>query len=97
MERKKQVIYNVIAFAFLFSVSLYRQLVIIFDPNNPFYNYIVYACYLTLTLAWAFSIVTRITQINIRTFLLLIDACILLVLSQLRHIFCPHFVCMRVK
>ncbi|MBR3460136.1 MAG: hypothetical protein IKH21_04990 [Clostridia bacterium] len=78
MERKKQVIYNVIAFAFLFSVSLYRQLVIIFDPNNPFYNYIVYACYLTLTLAWAFSVVTRITQINIRTFLLLIDACIML-------------------
>ena len=41
-------------------------------------NYIVYTCYLTLTLAWAFSIITRITQINIRTFLLLIDACILL-------------------
>lgn len=79
--RRRQLIINLAAFLFLFLISGYRQISLHLWPNDPVRTYVLYGCYLILTTAWAFSIVTRVTQRTMRTFLLLEDAIILLALT----------------
>ncbi len=70
-ERRKQIRYNIAAFLLLFFVSLYRQLSLRFLPNDPFRTYILYACYVFLIGVWAASIPARVTQRNMRIFMLM--------------------------
>ena len=70
-ERQKQIQMNIAAFLLLFFVSLYRQISLIFLPEDPFRTYILYACYVFLIAVWAVSIHARVTQKGMRGFLLL--------------------------
>lgn len=79
--RKTQIQINIAAFLLLFTVSLYRQISLRLLPDDPFRTYILYACYLILIGCWIVSIMTRITQKNIRFFLTLEAAIILIALT----------------
>ena len=70
-ERQKQIFYNAVAFLLLFFVSLYRQLSLRYIPTDPFRTYILYACYVILIAVWAFSVQMRVTQRNMRIFMIL--------------------------
>lgn len=72
-ERKKQLRGNIAAFLLLFLVSLYRQISLQYWPRDPFRTYILYACYVFLLAAWGVSLCMRVTQRNMRRFLLLED------------------------
>lgn len=69
--RKKQIVLNLIAFAVLFLVSLYRQLSLRLLPQDPFRTWILYACYVLLFGTWIVSLQTRISQNSMRRFLIL--------------------------
>lgn len=69
-EHRNQILKNIVAFAVLFIVSLYRQLSLRFLPNDPFRTYILYACYVLLISIWIFSITLRVTQKSIQKYLI---------------------------
>ncbi|MCR4671704.1 MAG: hypothetical protein K5637_00510 [Lachnospiraceae bacterium] len=73
MKERNQIKYNLIALAFLFLVSLYRQLSLRYMPEDGLRTYILYAGYIILLAVWARSIRNRITQKNMRIFLLAED------------------------
>lgn len=60
-----------IAFAVLFCFSFYRQYSLRHFPTDPFRTYILYACYVSLIIAWIISLLTRITQNHMRILLVL--------------------------
>ena len=70
-ERQRQICYNMAAFLLLFLVSLYRQLSLRYWPEDPCRTYVLYACYVLLLGIWALSIPVRVTQKNMRIFMLL--------------------------
>ncbi len=76
-SRGRQIAGNALAFALLFAVSAYRQLSLRLFPHDPFRTYVLYACYVVLCAAWAASLVQRVTQREMRAFLLGEDACML--------------------
>ncbi len=70
-ERQRQIRYNMVAFLLLFLVSLYRQLSLRYWPEDLCRTYVLYACYVLLIGKWALSIPVRVTQRNMRIFMLL--------------------------
>jgi len=72
--RKKQIKYNIICFACLFLVSLYRQFSLRYWPEDPFRTTILYIVYILLLVIWTVSILARVVQKSIRKCLLLEDA-----------------------
>lgn len=69
--RTKQVRINVCGFLLLFFVSLYRQLSMRYLPNDSLRTYILYAAYCILIGAWILSVKVRVTQKNMRIYLVL--------------------------
>lgn len=69
-ERRRQIRGNLIAFALLFTVSLYRQISLHLWPDDPFRTWILYTGYVVLIGSWAVSIKSRITAGSMRVFLL---------------------------
>ena len=70
-EHQRQLRYNAASFLLLFLVSLYRQLSLRYWPDDPYRTYVLYACYIFLIGIWALSIPARVTQKNMRIFMLL--------------------------
>lgn len=68
--RKRQVRINAAAFLILCFVSLYRQLSLRFMPDDSLRTYILYACYVFLITLWSYSIINRVTQKNMRFYML---------------------------
>ena len=68
--RKRQVRINAAAFLILCLVSLYRQLSLRFMPDDFLRTYILYACYVFLITLWSYSIINRVTQKNMRFYML---------------------------
>ena len=68
--RQRQVRINAAAFLVLCLVSLYRQLSLRFMPGDFCRTYILYACYVFLITFWSYSIIYRITQKNMRKYML---------------------------
>ncbi len=70
-ERQRQILYNIAAFLLLFAVSLYRQISLRHWPEDPCRTYVLYACYVVLLGVWTLFIPLRVTQRNMRIFMLL--------------------------
>lgn len=69
-SRRKQLWGNLLGFAVLFAVSLYRQLSLRYLPGDGLRTYVLYGCYVLLLTAWGRSVWTRVTQRSMRTFLI---------------------------
>ena len=68
--RRRQVRINAAAFLVLCLASLYRQLSLRFMPGDFLRTYILYACYVFLITFWSYSIIYRVTQKNMRNYML---------------------------
>lgn len=69
--QKRQVKYNILAFVFLFCVSLYRKISLFYFPNDHIRTYIVFVSYAILIFIWVGFAFFRITQRHMRICLLL--------------------------
>lgn len=67
---RKQFFYLALGFLLLCLISLYRQLSMDYLPGDFLRPYLVYAVYLFLIFAWMWSIRSRVTQKNMRFFML---------------------------
>lgn len=61
-ERKKSIIWLFVASGLLFTVSGYRQLSMLYWPEDFLRPYLVWAVYMLLLLRWQYTITTKITQ-----------------------------------
>lgn len=75
---RKDIAWIAAAFLLLFAVSLYRQIGRHSFPDDPVRPPIVYFVYLLLLTGWWVALRRRITQRNIRVFLLAEHACMLI-------------------
>lgn len=82
---KRQFFYVSGAFLLLCLVSAYRQISLRLFPGDVLRPYIVFAVYLFLLAGWMWSIVQRVTQPNMRTYLLA-EAGIILLWMTVRFI-----------
>lgn len=80
-SQKKQILWNVLCFLLLFSVSLYRQISLRLWPGDHWRSWILYGCYVLLLGMWAWSILSRTAQRWMRICLLAEDALMLVGLT----------------
>ena len=73
-ENRKEAMRIAAAFVLLCVVSIYRQAGIRLFPDDPVRPVVVYVVYLALLAGWNGSIKTRITQGNMRIFMLATQA-----------------------
>lgn len=80
-NRRKETFRIAAAFGLLCVVSAYRQISLHFFPNDPLRPTIVFLVYLLLLVVWWISIRLRVTQRNMRAFLLAEHAIMLIGIS----------------
>ena len=81
-NNSKSVAWIAAAFLLLCVISAYRQISMRFFPNDPVRPVAVYVTYLLLLAGWWASIRNRVTQRNMRFFLLAEHAVMLIAISQ---------------
>lgn len=69
-ERKKAIVFQLLAFFILLFLSAYRQASMQYIPDLRIRHYIVYAGYVFLIVVWVLSLRSRVTQRTIYRFLL---------------------------